>query len=74
MYKIGIDLGGTNIAVGVVDSEHKIIAKTSVPTNLPDTADNIVSRIYDASVKCLEKAGIKKGRIHSLLEALSASS
>ena len=27
MYYIGVDLGGTNIAVGVVDSNLKIIKK-----------------------------------------------
>ncbi len=31
MY-IGIDLGGTNIAAGVVDEAGKIIYKLSVPT------------------------------------------
>ncbi len=32
MYYIGIDLGGTNIAVGIVSEDYKIIAKGSVPT------------------------------------------
>ena len=31
-YYIGIDLGGTNIAAGIVDKTGKIIAKDSVPT------------------------------------------
>ena len=33
MYYIGVDLGGTNIAVGVVDSNLKIVKRGSVPTN-----------------------------------------
>jgi len=32
MYYIGIDLGGTNIAAGLVDGDGKIICKGSVPT------------------------------------------
>lgn len=32
MYRIGIDLGGTNIAVGVVDDGHAIVSRVSVPT------------------------------------------
>ena len=32
MYYLGIDLGGTNIAVGVVDENYKLILKGSVPT------------------------------------------
>ena len=35
MYRIGIDLGGTNIAVGVVDDRHRIVAEASVPTGAP---------------------------------------
>ncbi len=30
--RIGIDLGGTNIAVGVVDDGHAIVSRVSVPT------------------------------------------
>ena len=32
MYYIGIDLGGTNIAVGIVDESFKIVKKGSTPT------------------------------------------
>ena len=31
-YRIGVDLGGTNIAVGLVDENYRIICKGSVPT------------------------------------------
>ena len=29
MYRLGIDLGGTNIVAGVVNKEYKIISKAS---------------------------------------------
>ena len=32
MFRIGIDLGGTNIAVGIVDEAQRIVAAHSVPT------------------------------------------
>ena len=32
MYYLGIDLGGTNIAAGIVNDDYKIIKKKSVPT------------------------------------------
>ena len=32
MYYIGVDLGGTNIAVGIVTEEGKLIKKRSIPT------------------------------------------
>ncbi|MBO4950406.1 MAG: ROK family protein [Clostridia bacterium] len=43
MYSFGIDLGGTNIAIGVVDTETgKILKKGSVPTNASRHADEIM--------------------------------
>ena len=32
LYYVGIDLGGTNIAAGLVDDQGNIIHKDSVPT------------------------------------------
>lgn len=43
MYTIGIDLGGTNIAAGIVDENMNIVAKGSVPTNIPRSAEEIIS-------------------------------
>lgn len=34
-YYLGIDLGGTNIAIGLVNSNYEIVAKASTPTKLP---------------------------------------
>ena len=41
MYRIGVDLGGTNISVGVVDSECNIIGRASVKTKAPRPAEEI---------------------------------
>ncbi len=41
MYSIGIDLGGTNIAAGIVDGAHNIICKSSIPTLRLRDADEI---------------------------------
>ncbi len=45
MYTIGVDLGGTNIAVGLVDENHKIVARLSTPTNADRPYDEIVKDI-----------------------------
>jgi len=42
MYKIGIDLGGTNIAVGLVNEKYEIVSKKSTPTLAKRGADAIV--------------------------------
>lgn len=43
MYRIGIDLGGINIAAGLVTEEGKIIAAKSVPTREPGDCDVIIA-------------------------------
>ncbi len=58
MYTIGVDLGGTNIAVGICDSELNIIEKASVPT-IPDrNGEFIVKDMADLAKKLLDKNGI----------------
>ena len=42
MYKIGIDLGGTNIAVGLVNEKYEIVSKKSTPTLAERGADAIL--------------------------------
>ncbi|MBR2590943.1 MAG: ROK family glucokinase [Clostridia bacterium] len=58
MYKIGIDLGGTNIVVGVVDGENNIIGKAERKTNLPRPAENIFADMYAAALDALDQAGM----------------
>ena len=45
MYRIGIDLGGTNIVAGVVDKDFNIVAKLSTPTNASRSSEEIVADI-----------------------------
>jgi glucokinase len=42
MYYIGIDLGGTNIAAGLVDESGKIIHKDSIPTKRERESQEII--------------------------------
>ena len=58
MYRIGIDLGGTNIAVGVVDDHHHIVAEASVPTGAFRPAEEMVADMCRAVEMALEKAGL----------------
>lgn len=58
MYYIGIDLGGTNIAVGLVDEAGKIIADMSVPTVAERHYSEIVKDMAEVSKKVVEKAGV----------------
>ncbi len=49
MYKVGVDLGGTNIAVGVINEDYEIIGRAKTKTNSPRPA----SEIFDDIVKCV---------------------
>ncbi|WMJ22072.1 ROK family protein [Paludicola sp. MB14-C6] len=57
-YYLGIDLGGTNIAAGVVDENYKIIAQASVRTNSPRPADDIADDMAFVAMEALKKAEI----------------
>ena len=58
MYYIGVDLGGTNIAVGIVNSKLEIVDKGSVPTNANRAAELIVKDMAALSESLLKKNGI----------------
>lgn len=63
MYRLGIDLGGTNIVAGVVDENHKIIATAKRKTNTPRPAEEIVSDMAAVALEAIEKAGLKASDI-----------
>ncbi len=58
MYRIGVDLGGTNIAVGVVDENLKIVGRGKTKTNAPRPAAEIFDDIAVAVKAAMEDAGI----------------
>ena len=57
MY-IGIDLGGTNIAVGLVNDSGKIVEQDSTPTLSPRSYKEIVKDMVKVSEKLVSKAGL----------------
>ena len=66
MYRIGVDLGGTNIAVGVVDDNYKIIGRGKVKTNAPRPAEEIFDDIAKAIFLAVEDAGLTMDSIVSV--------
>ena len=63
MYTVGVDLGGTNIAVGICDEELNIIIKDSVPTHADRDSELIVKDMADLVARLAEKAGIPYSEI-----------
>lgn len=66
MYKIGIDLGGTNIAVGLVDEDYKLKTKNSVPTNAKRSVEEVVDTICNAVDSLLFQTGVGLDMISSI--------
>lgn len=65
MY-IGVDLGGTNIACGIVDDEGKIIGKSSTPTLAERDADAIAGDIVKIILKVIEDAKADKDDVKGI--------
>ena len=66
MYKLGIDLGGTNIAAGVVDEKFNIIGTASVKTNCPRPAEEIADDMKKAALAAVKNAGVSLDDIESV--------
>ena len=65
MY-IGIDLGGTNIAIGIVDEDGKIIVQGSTPTLSPRSYIEIVKDMVTLCEKLTAEAGISMNDIKAV--------
>lgn len=66
MNTIGIDLGGTNIAVGVVTEQGNIVSQAQRRT-LPDRPyQEVIRDMAEASLEAVEKAGLTTGDISAI--------
>lgn len=66
MYRIGVDLGGTNIATGVIDENYKIIGRGKVKTRAPRPAEAIFDSIKEAVDMAVVNAGISYDEVISI--------
>ena len=64
-YYLGLDVGGTNMVAGVVDENHQIIAKESIPTQAGRTIEEITADMAEVSKKAVLKAGLQMEDISS---------
>ena len=66
MYRIGIDLGGTNIVAGIIDENNKIVAKASRKTNAPRAAEGIFDDMAAAVKDAMAQLGITNDDVISI--------
>lgn len=52
-HYIGIDLGGTNTKIGIVDSEGNLINSKIIKTNSHQNVDKTLERIWETAKKLI---------------------
>ncbi len=66
VYYLGVDLGGTNIACGVVNRQGEILGRASVKTGLPASGEEIADRIARCGRMAAEDAKISMAQVESV--------
>ncbi|WP_058486726.1 ROK family protein [Defluviitalea phaphyphila] len=66
MYYIGVDLGGTNIAAGIVTEKGEIIRKKSIPTLRQRHYKEILKDMGNLCLTLIEEENISIKEIHSI--------
>lgn len=66
MYYLGIDLGGTNIAAGVVNEKYEIVGRGKMKTNANRAAELIVDDMAEAARMAVKDAGLELKDIASV--------
>lgn len=66
MIRIGVDVGGTGIQIGVVDKEYHIIQESSIPTRTDIPFEEQVKHIADCIVSTVQAAGLNEDDIESV--------
>lgn len=63
MYRIGIDLGGTNIKAGIVDENNTIILEESVATLVERGFEPVIKDMAELVLHIMKKAGITRDEV-----------
>jgi glucokinase len=63
---IGIDLGGTNIKVGLVDETGTIVHKKSIKTQAERTGEAIVADMARVTLEVIAEAGCTQSDVESI--------
>lgn len=65
-YYVGIDLGGTNIAMGITEENGRIIKRHSAKTNANQNFEALVEDIADVAKKAVKAAGLQTENISAV--------
>lgn len=57
-YYLGLDVGGTNLAAGIVTEDNEIIARAAAPSGRGNSIEEIVHKMAEVSRSVLEKSWV----------------
>ncbi len=60
-HVVGIDLGGTNLQIGVVDPDHRIVGRARRKTLADEGVEAVIDRLCEGVQSACSDAGIKPG-------------
>lgn len=66
MYRIGIDLGGTKVKIGIVDNEYNIVNKTSIDTEALRNSEYVIKKMIDATKELVKDTNIDINNIRGI--------
>lgn len=64
-YYLGLDVGGTNLCAGVVDSDCNIMSKVSIPSGADRSIEEITGDFARVSLMAVESSGLEISHIES---------
>lgn len=56
--RVGIDIGGTNTKIGIVNEKHELTASKTIATQAERLADEVIASIANGALELLEENGI----------------
>lgn len=66
MYRVGVDVGGTNIAIGIVDETYKIVDKIGVKTSEASSPEEMIKAIATTVTELIARNGLNESEIESI--------
>lgn len=60
MHTVGIDLGGSKIAVALANRDGQLLQHAEIPTQAADGPDRVIERMVDAARKVMSAAGVQE--------------
>ena len=65
-YFVGIDIGGTNTEIGILNEKAEILKKTSIKTNSQNGSEETFTRIWNTVKQLAEELKISQAEIEAV--------